>query len=223
MCPRLCRKSVRRQVALGLESLRCGHSRWASRSPSAPARRAPPPVTAIRVLEVGGIRPVVNAVALSPDGGTVVVGDLDGDLVAREMPSGAERWKTRVRPRGRGAHRRRVLLSRRLPHRDDRTRCPRHRAVGRGDGARPRRGRRRRRPRCRLSSERADARGRGLVHRCTWWTWTAARSRAPCPTRTKAIPSTPWPSPPMGRRWPRSRTRAPSSCGAGPPSSCAPR
>ena len=60
----------------------------------------PPPVTATRVLEVGGIRPVVNAVALSPDGGTVVVGDLDGDLVAREIPSGAERWTTRVRPRG---------------------------------------------------------------------------------------------------------------------------
>lgn len=59
-----------------------------------------PPVTASRVLEVQDIRPVVNAVALSPDGSLVVVGDLDDDLVAREVPSGAERWKVRVRPRG---------------------------------------------------------------------------------------------------------------------------
>jgi WD40 repeat protein len=61
---------------------------------------APPPVTAIRVLEVSGLQPVVNAVALSPDGSLVVVGDLDGDLIAREVPSGAERWKTRVHSRG---------------------------------------------------------------------------------------------------------------------------
>jgi WD40 repeat protein len=61
---------------------------------------APPPVTAIRVLDVSGLQPVVNAVALSPDGGLVVVGDLDGGLIAREVPSGAERWKTRVHSRG---------------------------------------------------------------------------------------------------------------------------
>ena len=61
---------------------------------------APPPVTAIRVLEVSGLQPVVNAVALSPDGGLVVVGDLDGGLIAREVPSGAERWGIRVHPRG---------------------------------------------------------------------------------------------------------------------------
>lgn len=61
---------------------------------------APPPVTAIRVLEVSGLQPVVNAVALSPDGGLVVVGDLDGGLVAREVPSGAERWGIRVHSRG---------------------------------------------------------------------------------------------------------------------------
>jgi cytochrome c len=60
---------------------------------------APPPVTATRVLEVPGIQPVVNAVALSPDGSLVVVGGIDGDLVAREVLSGAERWNVRVRPR----------------------------------------------------------------------------------------------------------------------------
>jgi WD40 repeat protein len=63
----------------------------------------PPPVNATRVLEVAGIRPVVNAVALSPDGGLVAVGDLDGDVVAREVPSGAERWTARARPRRGGA------------------------------------------------------------------------------------------------------------------------
>ncbi len=60
----------------------------------------PPPVTATRVLEVSGLQAVVNAVALSPDGRLVVVGDFDDDLIAREVPSGAERWKVRVRPRG---------------------------------------------------------------------------------------------------------------------------
>jgi WD40 domain-containing protein len=60
----------------------------------------PPPVTAVRVLEVTDLQPVVNAVALSPDGGLVVVGDLDGGLIAREVPSGAERWKIRVHSRG---------------------------------------------------------------------------------------------------------------------------
>src|SRR5947199_46424 len=53
----------------------------------------PLPVTATRVLEVAGLRAVVNAVALSPDGSLVVVGDMDGDLIAREVPAGAERWK----------------------------------------------------------------------------------------------------------------------------------
>ena len=62
--------------------------------------KAPPPVSAIRVLDVSGLQPVVNAIALSPDGGLVVVGDMDGDLIAREVPSGAERWKIRVHPRG---------------------------------------------------------------------------------------------------------------------------
>lgn len=62
--------------------------------------KAPPPVTAIRVLEVSGLQPVVNAVALSPDGSLVVVGDLNDDLTARKVPSGTERWKVRVRPRG---------------------------------------------------------------------------------------------------------------------------
>ena len=52
--------------------------------------KAPPPVSAIRVLEVSGLQSVVNAVALSPDGG----------LTAREIPSGAERWTIRVHSRG---------------------------------------------------------------------------------------------------------------------------
>src|SRR2546422_4151900 len=60
----------------------------------------PLPVTATRVLEVAGLRAVVNAVALSPDGSLVVVGDMDGDLIAREVPAGAERWKVPVHPRG---------------------------------------------------------------------------------------------------------------------------
>src|SRR5881296_1670429 len=58
----------------------------------------PLPVTATRVLEVAGLRAVVNAVALSPDGSLVVVGDMDGDLIAREVPAGAERWKVPVHP-----------------------------------------------------------------------------------------------------------------------------
>ena len=60
----------------------------------------PPPVTATRLLEVSGLQPVVNAVALSPDGSLVVVGDVDGELIAREVPSAVERWKVRVHPRG---------------------------------------------------------------------------------------------------------------------------
>jgi len=60
----------------------------------------PSPVTADKVLDVPGLRAVVNAVALSPDGGLVVVGDMDGDLIAREVPAGAERWSVRVHPRG---------------------------------------------------------------------------------------------------------------------------
>src|SRR2546422_124170 len=60
----------------------------------------PSPVTATRVLEVAGLRAVVNAVALSPDGSLVVVGDMDGDLIAREVPAGAERWTVRVHSRG---------------------------------------------------------------------------------------------------------------------------
>jgi WD40 repeat protein len=57
---------------------------------------APPPFTATRVLDVPGLRTVVNAVALSPDGGLVAVGDMEGALVAREVPSGAERWRSRL-------------------------------------------------------------------------------------------------------------------------------
>ena len=60
----------------------------------------PPPVTALRLVEISGLVPVVNAVALSPDGSVVVVGDVDGELIAREVPSGAERWKVRVHSRG---------------------------------------------------------------------------------------------------------------------------
>ena len=55
---------------------------------------APPPVTATRVLEVSGLVPVVNAVTLSPDGSLVMVGDMDGVLVAYEVAGGAERWTT---------------------------------------------------------------------------------------------------------------------------------
>jgi len=57
---------------------------------------SPPPVTAERVFAVGDIKPVVNAVALSPDGSLVAVGDMDGELVMRELPSGTERWRGKV-------------------------------------------------------------------------------------------------------------------------------
>jgi WD domain, G-beta repeat len=60
----------------------------------------PPPVTAARLLEVPGIQSVVNAVALRADGGVVVVGDVDGGLVAREVATGAELWTIRVHSRG---------------------------------------------------------------------------------------------------------------------------
>ena len=58
---------------------------------------SPPPVIAERILDVGGIQPVINAVALSPDGSAVAVGDMDGELVMRELPSGTERWRGRVK------------------------------------------------------------------------------------------------------------------------------
>jgi WD40 repeat protein len=60
----------------------------------------PPPVTAARVLEISGLERVVNVVALSPDGSLVAVGDVDGELIVREVPGGAERWKVRIQTRG---------------------------------------------------------------------------------------------------------------------------
>jgi hypothetical protein len=74
-----------RAVALALSLAGCAES--------------PPPVTAEKILDIGGIQPVVNAVALSPDGSGVAVGDMDGELVMREVPSGAERWRGRVAAR----------------------------------------------------------------------------------------------------------------------------
>src|SRR2546430_17263450 len=58
------------------------------------------PVTGVKVLEVSELPATPNAVALSPDGRLVVVGDLDGDLTARSVPTGTERWKVRVQPPG---------------------------------------------------------------------------------------------------------------------------
>jgi hypothetical protein len=58
-----------------------------------------PPVTATRVLELSGLQPLANALGLSPDGSLVVTGDFEADLIAREVPSGTERWKVRVKPR----------------------------------------------------------------------------------------------------------------------------
>src|SRR2546422_278282 len=60
---------------------------------------SPPPVTAEKILDVPNLQPVVNAVALSADGSVVAVGDMDGELVMRELPSGAERWRGRVAAR----------------------------------------------------------------------------------------------------------------------------
>jgi WD40 repeat protein len=76
-------------VALALSLLAC-------------STEQPPPITATRVMEVAGIRPVINAVALSPDASLVVVGDMEGELIAREVPSGTERWTARMAGRGRG-------------------------------------------------------------------------------------------------------------------------
>ena len=83
-----------------LESSDACHRCHARAVPRGLAPALAPPVTATRVLEVSGLQPVVNAVALSPDGSLAVVGDFDDDLIAREVRSGAERWKVRVRPRG---------------------------------------------------------------------------------------------------------------------------
>src|SRR2546426_11094505 len=58
------------------------------------------PVTGVKVLEASELPATPNAVALSPDGRLVVVGDLDGDLTARSVPTGTERWKVRVHPPG---------------------------------------------------------------------------------------------------------------------------
>src|SRR2546429_5929569 len=58
------------------------------------------PVTGVKVLEVSELPATPNAVALSPAGRLVVVGDLDGDLTARSVPTGTERWKVRVHPPG---------------------------------------------------------------------------------------------------------------------------
>src|SRR3989441_681055 len=60
----------------------------------------PSPVTATRVLEVAGLRAVVNAVALTPGGSLVVGGDVEGVWTAGGVPAGAERWTVRVHSRG---------------------------------------------------------------------------------------------------------------------------
>ena len=68
---------------------------------SAGCADSPPPVTAQKVLDVPGIEPVVNAVALSADGGIVAVGDMDGGLVVRDLPSGTCLLYTSPSPRDR--------------------------------------------------------------------------------------------------------------------------
>jgi WD40 repeat protein len=60
----------------------------------------PSPVTAQKVLDVPDLRAVVNAVALSPDGTLVVVGDLDGVLTARDVAGGGERWRVAMHTPG---------------------------------------------------------------------------------------------------------------------------
>src|SRR5437879_4413041 len=56
----------------------------------------PPPVPAAKLFAVSGVTEVLNAVALSPDGALVVVADMDGQIIARDVPSGVERWKVRA-------------------------------------------------------------------------------------------------------------------------------
>src|SRR6266550_816655 len=59
-----------------------------------------PPVTATKLFAVSGVPEILNAVALSADASLVVVADLDGYIVARDVPSGAERWKVHAHPAG---------------------------------------------------------------------------------------------------------------------------
>jgi len=59
-----------------------------------------PPVTATKLFAVSGVTEILNAVALSADASLVVVADLDGYIVARDVSSGAERWKVRAHPAG---------------------------------------------------------------------------------------------------------------------------
>ena len=58
------------------------------------------PVTAEKILDVPGMQPVVNTVALSPDGSLIAVGDMEGELVTRDLPSGTERWRWRTTKAG---------------------------------------------------------------------------------------------------------------------------
>jgi hypothetical protein len=58
------------------------------------------PVTATKVLEIPGLGGVVNAVGISPDGGRVAIGDVDGSLTVRDVPAGAVRWQGRGHTRG---------------------------------------------------------------------------------------------------------------------------
>ncbi|MCI0586248.1 MAG: ankyrin repeat domain-containing protein [Planctomycetes bacterium] len=62
-----------------------------------PACSRESPVEAVtKVLEFSGVRENLNAVALAPDGSLVAIADIDGGILLRQVPSGAERWRAKV-------------------------------------------------------------------------------------------------------------------------------
>jgi WD40 repeat protein len=60
----------------------------------------PAPLAATRVLALTKLSENLHAVAVFPDASAFVTADLMGELCARELPSGKERWRVRVHPRG---------------------------------------------------------------------------------------------------------------------------
>jgi WD40 repeat protein len=69
-------------------------------APALAACSQPPPLTATRVLELTELKENLHAVALAPDASWLVTADTNGELAARDVPSGEERWRVAARPKG---------------------------------------------------------------------------------------------------------------------------